>query len=99
MADGCEDGVGGVAFGSLEIAAHEMALGLHVADHGLDGGTAAQLALDGAEHAALLPGDEDAARIGRIMAAVSLIDIGALDGAAGESFSVFDDRAQRVPVI
>ena len=35
MADGGEDGIGGVAFGPLEIAAAEMAHGLHVADHGL----------------------------------------------------------------
>jgi hypothetical protein len=34
-----------------------MAFGLHVSDHGLDGGTASQLAFDGAEHAALLAGE------------------------------------------
>ena len=78
MADGGEDGVGGVAGGSLEIAAAEMALGLHVADHGLDGRAASQFALDGTEHAALLPGDEDAMRVLRIVAAVSLVDIGTL---------------------
>ena len=53
MADGGEDGVGGVASGSLEIAAAEMAFGLHVSDHGLDGGAAAQFALDGTEHGQL----------------------------------------------
>ena len=52
MANGGEDGVGGVTGGSLEIAASEVALSLHMADHGLDGGGAAQFALDGAEHAA-----------------------------------------------
>jgi hypothetical protein len=36
---------------------------------------AEQLALDGAEHAALLAGDEDAVRIWRIVAAIALIDI------------------------
>ena len=36
-----------------------MSLGFHMADHGLDGGAAAQFAFDGAEHATLLPGDED----------------------------------------
>ena len=40
MADGGEDGVGGIAETSLEIAATEVTLGLHVADHGLDGGAA-----------------------------------------------------------
>ena len=59
MADGGEDGVGGIAGSSLEIAAVEMALGLHMADHGLDGRAASQLAFDGAEHAALVSGDED----------------------------------------
>ena len=38
-----------------------MAVSLHVADHGLDGGTPSQFAFDDAEHAALLAGDEDAA--------------------------------------
>ena len=52
-----------------------MAFGLHVADHGLDGGAAAQFALDGAEHAALLAGDEDAVWVGGVVAAVSLVDI------------------------
>ena len=99
MADGGEDGVGGVAGAALEIAAAEMALGLHVADHGLDGGAASQFALDGAEDAALLAGDEDAARVGRIVAAVSLVDIGALDLAAGELLGVLDDGPQCVAVI
>ena len=40
MADGGEDGIGGVTGGSFEIAAAKMAFGFHVADHGLDGGTA-----------------------------------------------------------
>ena len=52
-----------------------MALGFHMADHGLDGRAAAQFALDGAEHAALLAGDEDAVWVRRVVAAVSLVDI------------------------
>ena len=68
MADGGEDGVGGVTGGSLEIAAGP-ALGFHVAEHGLDGGAASQLALDDAEHAALLSGDEDTMRVVYIVAA------------------------------
>ena len=99
MADGSEDGVGGVAGGSLEIAAAEMSLGLHVSDHGLDGRAASQLALDGTEHAAFLPGDEDAMRVLRIVAAVSLVDIGTLDLAPGESLGVLDRGPQRVPII
>ena len=58
---------------SLEIATAEMAFGLHVSDHRLDGGAASQFALDGAEHAALLPGDEDAVRVRRIVAVPSVM--------------------------
>jgi hypothetical protein len=67
VSDGGEDGVCGIAIAALEVAAAEMPVGLHVADHGFDGGAPSQLALDGAEHAALLTGDEDAARICRIV--------------------------------
>ena len=99
MADGGEDGVDRIAGGSFEIAAAEMALGFHMADHGLDGGAAPQFALDGTEHAALLPGDEDAMWVRRIVAAVSFVDIGALDLAAGEPFGVLDSSAQGMAVI
>jgi hypothetical protein len=68
----------------LRIAAAEVALGFHMTDHGLDGGATSQLTLDGAEHAALLSGDEYAVWVLRIVASVSLVDIGALDHAAGE---------------
>jgi len=51
-----------------------------VSDDGLDGGAEPQLALDGAEHAALLARNEDATGILRVMAAISLVDIGPLDG-------------------
>jgi len=99
VADGGENGVGCIAGSSLEITAAEMALGLHMADHGFDGGAASQLALDGTEYAALLARDEDMVRVRRIMAAVSLVDIGALNLAPGEPLGVLDGRAQRVPVI
>lgn len=93
MADGGENGVGGVAFSSLEVAPAEMALGLHMSDHRLDGRAAAQLALDGAEHAMLLAGDEDAVRVRCVVATVSLVDVDELDGAAGEPLGVLDGRA------
>ena len=83
VANGGEDGVCGIAIEALEVAAAEMAVVLHVTDDGFDGGAPSQLALDGAEHAALLTGDEDAARICRIVAAISLVDIGVLNLAAG----------------
>src|SRR5262249_51518744 len=52
-----------------------------------------------AEDAALLAGDEDAARIGRIVPAVSLVDIGALDLASGEPFGGFNDGAEGVAIV
>ena len=99
MADRGEDGVGGVAGGSLEIAAAEVVLGFHMPDHGLDGRAASQLALDGTEHAALLSGDEDTVRVWRIVAAVSFVDIGALDLTPGKSFGIFDRGPQGVAII
>lgn len=65
--DGGEDGVGGIAGTAFEIAAAEVTLGFHVADHGLDGGSSPQFAFDDAEHTALLSRDEDAARVLRVV--------------------------------
>jgi len=76
-----------------------VAVSLHVADDRFDGGAAAQLALDDAEDAALLAGDEDAARIDGVVAAIALVDVGPLDGAAGERFGGIDDRSECVAVI
>ena len=49
VADGTENDVGGVAVAAFEIAAAEMAIGLHVSDHGFDRRAAAQLTLDDAK--------------------------------------------------
>src|SRR2546428_10439893 len=76
-----------------------MAVCFHMSDLRLDGGAPRELAFDAAEDPAFLAGDEDAARVWGIVAAVSLVDIGTLDLAAGELFSGFDDGAQRVAVI
>src|SRR5215469_18249492 len=89
----------GVAGTALEVAAAEVAVGFHVSDHSFDGGAAPQFALDDAEDAALLAGDEDAARIGRIVPAVSLVDIGALDLAPGEPFGGFNDGVEGVAIV
>ena len=67
--------------------------------HGLNGGAASQLAFDGAEDASLLSRDEDAAWILRIVAAVTLVDIVALDLAAGEFLRFLDDVPQGVTVV
>ena len=66
MADGGEDDVCGVALAAFEMAAAEVTFGLQVSDDGLDGGAAAQLALDDTEDAALLAGDEGATRVLRL---------------------------------
>jgi hypothetical protein len=87
VADRREDGIGGVAGTTFEIAAAEVTLGFHMADHGLDRGASPQLALDDAEHTALLSRDEDAARVLRIMTAITLVDIATLDLAAGKLLS------------
>src|SRR5881227_3069797 len=79
VTDGREDDVGRIAGAAFEVAAAEVTIGLQVSDDGFDGGAAAQLALDDTEDAALLAGDEDTARVLRVMAAVSLVDIGPLD--------------------
>ena len=83
---------------AFESAAAEVTFGLHVADHGLDGGSTSQLAFDGAEDAALLSRDEDAAWTLRIVTTVTLVNIGALDLAAGELLGVLDDIPQGVTV-
>jgi hypothetical protein len=99
VADSRENGVGGIALAAFEIAAAEMAIHLHVPDHGLDGGAATQLAFDDAEDAAPLARDEDAVRIGGVVAAIALVDIGALDCATCELLGGIDDAAERMSVV
>jgi hypothetical protein len=94
VTDGGEDDVGGVSCAAFEIATAEVTFGLQVTDDGFDGGAATQLALDDTEDAALLAGDEDAPGILCVVAAISLVDIGPLDLAAGECLGAFDDVAQ-----
>src|SRR5215470_17180899 len=76
-----------------------MTFGLQVPDDGLDSGATAQLALDDTEDAALLAGDEDATGILRVVAAVSLVDIGPLDRTAGERLGAVDDVSQGVTIV
>ena len=101
IADRGQDGVGGIAGTAFEVAAAEMTFGFHVADPGLDGGSTSQFAFDRAEDAALLSRDEDAAWILRIVAAVTLVDVGALDLAADgeQSFPVLRETTDRVVVL
>ena len=84
---------------ALEVAAAEVALLFHVADEGFDGGAPPQLSFDGAEDAALLAGDEDVARLGRIVTAVSLVDVDPFDLSSGAALGVLDSGPQGVPVV
>lgn len=76
-----------------------MAFLLQVADEGFDGGSAAELALDGAEDAAFLAGDEDAPRLRCVMSTVSLVDVDPLDLSAGEPLCILNDVAQSVAIV
>ncbi len=96
---GGENDVGGVAFATLEPAAAEITFVLHVSDHRLDGGAPPELALNNAEHPALLAGDEEATRACGVVAAIVRVEIAALNGAAGELFCGLDDGAERVAVV
>lgn len=99
MTHGGEDDVSRIAGAAFEVASAEVTIGLQVSDDGFDGGAAAQLALDDTEDAALLAGDEDATRILRVVAAVSLVDIGPLDRTAGECLGAVDDVPQGVTIV
>jgi hypothetical protein len=50
-----------------EIAAAEVTFGLQMTVYRFDGGSASQLALDHSEDAGFMAGDEDAARVVRVM--------------------------------
>lgn len=63
MADGGQDDICRIAVAALEMAAAEVSVGLHMTDHGLDGGAAPEFAFDHPEDATLLARDEDAARV------------------------------------
>ena len=100
MADAGEDGVDGISVDAEQEVSSEMAIGLHVADHGFDGGASAQLAADGGGNSALLSGDEDLSALGfGAVAAIAAIDIGAGDGNAGDPLDLLDLAGQDVAII
>src|SRR3982074_493698 len=99
MADRGEGEVGGIAGAAFEVAGAEVACGREVSDDGLDGGATAKLALDDTEDPALLAGDEDTTGILRVVAAISLVDIGTLDRAAGQCLGAVDDVPQGMTVV
>jgi len=54
MSDGAENGIDRVAGNEIAMVSAEMALSFVFTDHGFNGRAATELALDSAEHAALL---------------------------------------------
>ncbi len=72
-----------------------------MADDGLDGGPAAQFALDAGCHSSLLAGEEDPELVfgRRVVAAISLVGEEARDDVADERLHVRDHGGQRVTVI
>ncbi|MFC7543303.1 hypothetical protein ACFQU2_32845 [Siccirubricoccus deserti] len=84
MACGGEDDIGGVALGTEQEVAAEMAVALIAADDGLDGAAAPPLAANVRGDAALLAGDEHTGFVG-VVAAVTAIDMGPLDAEAGDA--------------
>ena len=99
VADGGQHGVGVVAVLPLEVVAAEMACGLHVSDHRLDGRAAPELALDLAVYTTLLAGEVDPERSGRVVAAVALVGVDPLDLAAGERLGFLDHLGQGMAVV
>lgn len=84
VAGGGEDGIGLVAGAALQVISPEVTIALRVADHRLHGGAASELLLDDAEDAALLARAENAQGVRRAVSAIALIDVDALDRAAGQ---------------
>ncbi len=83
----------------LEVAAAEVAFFLHVTNEGLDGRAPPQLSFDSTEDAALLAGDDDAAWLGRIVSAPSLVDMDSFDPASSEALGVLDGGLQGVSAV
>lgn len=99
LADGAHDDVDLIAKAADEDVAAEMAVGFAMSDNGLEGRSAPELFLDLAGHAALLAGCEDPYRVGRVVADISLVDIGPFDLAAGQGHGLVEHVPQGVAVV
>lgn len=94
-----EDGVGAVSVPAFEEVPAEAAAAFQMTDDGLDRRAAAEFAFDLSVNAAPLAGDEDAHGVLRVMAAIALVDIGALDVAPGQGDCPGEDVFERVAVV
>jgi hypothetical protein len=99
VADCRENGIRGITLATFEMASAKVSVCLQMANHGFDSRSAPELAFDSAEDTALLPRDKDAPRVGRVVAAIALVDIAAFDRAAGETFGGVDDVRERVSIV
>src|SRR5580704_11544494 len=72
--------------------------GLHVTDDGLDRGSAFHLAFDGDGGSPDLAGDPDPVFVRVIMAAIALVDMGALDLDAGILLDIGDGGVERMAI-
>ena len=75
-----------------EEVAIKLAVGLHVADHRLDGAASPELAADRRGGATALAGDEHAAMI-QAVPAIATIDVAAFHRAAGQAFDLSEAEA------
>src|SRR5580692_12538226 len=80
------------------VATHAV-IGLEMADHRLDGGSASHLAADGLGDTADLAGDPDLEPVGVVVTAIALVAMDSADRNACEPFEVGDDRTECVAVI
>jgi hypothetical protein len=84
----------------VEVVSFEQAVGLHMAEHGLDGVPPSHLAADGRRGEAAGLGDHDLKSLARdAVAAAAAIDMGAPDRAAGEAGDLADPGREAVAVM
>jgi hypothetical protein len=98
VADGGEDDVGGIAGAAFEVAAPEVAFGPQVSDDGLDSGAARSSRLLTPKTPRFWPEMKTRRELLRVVAAVSLVEIGPLDRTAGECLAAVNDVPQGVTV-
>ena len=94
VSGGGEECVHGVADGAEQIVAIEPAVILHVADHGLDGGSSLEFTLDAGCQATALAGQEDALGSVIVVPAITPVGVDALGLDAGDGDDVLDGSAE-----
>ena len=98
VAAATEDGEDGIAEGALQGASREAAVGLHMADLGLDGRTTPELAQQIGRKAASCATDQHA-RCQDAMAAIAAVDHCQRRALAGQDFHLLQRLGQGVAVV